>query len=71
MKVGDLVTYVTAFDLKPRTGVIVKIVKEGSGPFGMNVYQILQGTGELCNCTSAAVRPFKMRWRRESNVQIK
>ena len=42
MKVGDLVTYVNAFDLQQKTGVIVKIVKEGTGPFGMNVYQILQ-----------------------------
>ena len=54
MKVGDLITCFDAIDLKPRTGVIVKVHKE-PGPFDMQVYSVLSN-GKVKTYTSAAVR---------------
>jgi len=66
MKPGDLVTYVSAYDLKPRTGIIVKILKLGTGPFDMNVYEVLRADGTLDTYTSAAVRDIEVGWDRAS-----
>ena len=56
MKPGDLVTYISSYDLKPRTGIIVKILKLGTGPFDMNVYEVLRANGTLDTYTDAAIR---------------
>ena len=55
MKKGDLVRFMSSYNLRVSIGIILRIL-EVDGPFGMTVYEIMKRDGTVMTYTSAAVR---------------